>query len=50
MPQLPPYEKETLDTVIDFGCYEVPKNVVDNETHIPDKQSEEAIRYAPYPD
>lgn len=50
MPQLLPYELEALDTGKDCRHYKVSENVVDSETHIPDEQSEEAIRYAPYPD
>ncbi len=49
-PQLLPYELEAPDSGEDFRRWEVSENVIDNEAHIQDKQSEEASRNAPYPD
>lgn len=50
MPQLQPYELVPPDSGEAFRRQEVSGNVINNEALIQDKQSEEANRYAPYPD
>lgn len=45
-----PCEIDALYIGKDFRHYEVSKNVVNLETHSPDEHSEEAIKYAPFPD